>query len=151
MSEANGVDGSTIRYPAFLTEDAPRPPNNQRSIEPPERIELLVECISTLQSTGTRTPIDIGRLFTAANRVLQQRGRGERIFSFVEFKAVVRCLVMDGGRRFGVARGRLFERSEGERRGEREGEAVEEEEIVRQIREAMAEVDEGAGVSVRVG
>ncbi|KAF2171862.1 hypothetical protein M409DRAFT_18094 [Zasmidium cellare ATCC 36951] len=142
MTAPNGINGTplTVHYPAFLTEDAPRPPDNQRSIEPPQRIDLLVDCITHLTNEGTHLPIPIGQLFVLTNRLLQARGREREVFGFVEFKAVVRCCVLDGGRGFAVRDGRLV-RSE---------ERMEEEEVVREIRVAMEGVEEVGRVSVGV-
>ena len=133
-SNMNGEE-DTIRYPAWLTEDAPEMSDNARRIAPAQRIDLLVRILNENESL---LPIDVGRLFRLANDNIQSQGQAQ-VYSFIEFKIVVRCMVLDETSGFGIeADGKVGRRRDGMAMVE------DEEEAVRIIREGMEGVYEGS-------
>ncbi|KAK4623553.1 hypothetical protein CLAFUW4_05621 [Fulvia fulva] len=141
VSSRDVMAQSTIRYPAWLTEDAPKAPFYQRSIEPPERIDLLAEVVNKIRwNDGNALPMKVGVLYVLANQHVRRHNVLAREFSYVEFKAVVRCMVLDSARPFGIAAGKIYENRGSLSR--LSGIAKDEEEVVRQVREGMEEVYE---------
>ena len=133
MSPVRDEASGSIRYPEWLTEDAPIPPDKRRSREPAERIDLLLEVLQELQQQDDDLiPIDVGKLFRLANGVIRSK-ESAREFSFIEFKAVVRCMVQDSTKPFVLVDGRLRKRSDVSTWHDLD----DEESIVRQIRESM--------------
>ncbi|KAF7187157.1 hypothetical protein HII31_11538 [Pseudocercospora fuligena] len=128
MAASTNGEEDAIRYPSWLTEDAPQPPTNTRRIAPAERIDLLV---SILEENDALLPIDVGRLFRLANDSIRSSGQA-REFSFIEFKIVVRCMVLDETRAFGI-----FEDGKVEKRRDGMEVVEDEEEVVRIISDSM--------------